>query len=78
MLYLDPPYAGTTSYDRAYAVIDGLLDDRPPERAPPTLDELLAAAEHVPLVVLSYGGPTLTLEELRAEVARHLLVVAGR
>ena len=71
ILYLDPPYAGTTRYENAYAVIDELLDDRPPAGRAPTLDQLLTAADHVPLVVLSYGGPTTTLTDLEAQVERH-------
>lgn len=71
VVYLDPPYPGTTGYEKAYAVLDALLgDDRPPSRAP-GLDELLDAAAAAPLVVLSYGGDTVTLDTLTAIVARH-------
>ena len=76
MLYLDPPYAGTSRYDREYAVLDELLGDATPqERAPPTVDELLAAAAHVPLLVLSYGGPTAALDDLAAKVGAHRTVL---
>ena len=75
VVYLDPPYPQTTRYDREYAVLDELLDDAPPERPPPTLDELLDAARHIPLVLLSYGGPTATLEDLVETVGAHRRVV---
>ncbi len=75
VLYLDPPYPGTSRYDREYAVLDELLGDEPRERAPPTLDELLTAARHIPLVVLSYGGPTVTLDDLVATVGAQRRVV---
>ena len=71
VLYLDPPYVGTTRYEKAYAVIDELLDDRALAGRAPTLDQLLTAADHVPLVVLSYGGSTTTLTDLEAQVERH-------
>jgi len=71
IVYLDPPYPGTTGYDKAYAVLDALLgDERPPSREP-GLDELLDAAAAAALVVLSYGGPTVTLDTLTAIVDRH-------
>ncbi len=74
VVYLDPPYPGTTGYEKAYAVLDALLgDERPPSRAP-SLDDLLDAAAAAPLVVLSYGGPTVTLDALTAIVARHRAV----
>ena len=75
VLYLDPPYAGTTRYDREYAVLDELLRDAAPEHPPPSLDELLAAAHDIPLLVLSYGGPTASLDRLTATVARHRTVL---
>lgn len=76
VLYLDPPYAGTSRYETEYALVDELFGDTgPPEHPPPTLDELLEAAAAIPLLVLSYGGPTLSLTELEALVARHRPVV---
>ena len=78
VLYLDPPYAGTTRYERAYAVIDRLLGDERPPGAAPSIDELLDVACHIPLVVVSYGGPTTTLDELQDRVARHRRVLSAR
>ncbi len=70
VLYLDPPYPGTSSYIKEYAALDRLLGDTASATAAPRLDDLLAAAQHVPVLVLSYGGPTLSLEDLTAQVAR--------
>ena len=71
VLYLDPPYPGTTGYDHEYAALDQLLGDEPPERPPPRLDELLDVSERIPWLVLSYGGPTVTLAELEQQVGQH-------
>ena len=71
VLYLDPPYAGTTGYTKTYAVLDELLGDDFPQDLAPSLDALLAAAAHIPTVVLSYGGPTADLEGLTALVGRY-------
>lgn len=75
VLYLDPPYPGTSRYEREYAALDAALGDVPPERPPPTLEQLLDAARDIPLVVLSYGGPTVTLDELVESVNVHREVV---
>ena len=71
VLYLGPPYPGTTGYEREYGVLDDLLGDTLDAAAAPDLDELLAAAAHIPLALISFGGPTLTLPELSAGVSRH-------
>ncbi len=71
VVYLDPPYAGTSRYDREYAVLDQLLGDGDGAPPPLTLDGLLDAARAAPLLVLSYGGPTVTLDDVVALVERH-------
>lgn len=68
---MTPPYPGTTSYSKEYAVLDDMLGDGASRGPPPTLDDLLDAARGIPLLLLSYGGPTITLEELVAQVTRH-------
>ncbi len=73
--YLDPPYAGTAGYAGNYALIDALLGAAPPPDAAPDLDALLDAGRAIPTVVLSYGGPTTTLDALAALVGRHRRVV---
>lgn len=72
VLYLDPPYPGTSRYEREYAVLDELLQESTAASAsPPTLDQLLAAADHIPLVVVSFGGPQVAEAELVALVEQH-------
>ena len=71
VVYLDPPYPGTTGYSATYGPLDALLGDPGPHGAAPMLDDLLVAAAPVPYLVLSYGGPTATLLTLTAQVARH-------
>ena len=69
--YLDPPYANTTGYDKAYAPIDALLLDEEEHGPAPTLDELFECAAAIPVVAISYGGPGVTLEDLKRTVRRH-------
>ena len=79
VVYLDPPFPGTTAYGRAYAVLDALIgDDGPAREAPPRLDELLDAARDVPIAVISYGGPRTDLEHLTAVAGRHRCVRVAR
>ena len=61
VVYLDPPYPGTSSYEDAYAFIDELLEGERHNvsdysgRAPP-ITSLLDAASHIPIWLISYGG----------------------
>ena len=71
VLYLDPPYPKTTGYAQTYAVLDELLGDDLSDSSAPSLDALLAAAAHIPVVVLSYGGPTADLKRLTKLVGRY-------
>jgi len=71
VVYLDPPYPGTTGYDAPYRDLDRLLGDTAPRPPAPTLDQLLAASEHIPWLVLSYGGPGVDLDELVYTVSRY-------
>jgi adenine-specific DNA methylase len=80
ILYLDPPYAGTVSYEKANEVLDALLMGNPLSACPQvsafsknteTLNALLAQADHIPVWLLSYGGPDLSLEDLKAMVSVH-------
>jgi len=73
ILYLDPPYAGTVSYERSNEVLDALLAGHlAPERIPVSefskstdaLEALLAKADHIPIWLLSYGNQELSLEDL--------------
>ncbi len=71
IVYLDPPYAGTTGYSDSYAPLDAVLGEEAIAVAPAGLDELLEASDGARWLVLSYGGPSLTLDELTTTVRRH-------
>jgi hypothetical protein len=69
VVYLDPPYPGTTAYEREYEILDVLLEGK----ALPTsrfskdagaLKELFAACEHIPVWVVSLNNSVLQLEDL--------------
>ena len=77
VIYLDPPYPGTTGYG-AYGLLDTLLGDDLPAVPAPRLADLLDAAVAAPIVVLSYGGPGVTLTDVTAQVARHRQVAQAR
>jgi 16S rRNA G966 N2-methylase RsmD len=76
IVYLDPPYGGTQSYEMALMLVDEFIGSEPPppsrfsSRQPP-LDELLRACSHIPVLVLSLGNSLLDEEGARALVARH-------
>jgi hypothetical protein len=70
VVYLDPPYPTQTSYSSEYRPLDALLGDTVSPGPRPELTELLDAAAAHPLLLLSYGGPWVTLEHLTATVAR--------
>jgi 16S rRNA G966 N2-methylase RsmD len=80
ILYLDPPYAGTLSYEKTNRVLDSLLTGQIIPESPPSspytqstemLHALLESARHIPCWVLSYGNHQLTLDELVALVKQH-------
>lgn len=68
--YIDPPYAGTASYASAYRALDEILGDRRLDARPPGLADIVAAAAHIPTIVVSYGGPSTSLQELTLLVGR--------
>lgn len=47
-----------------------MLGDNGVHDAKVDLDDLLVAATHIPLVILAYGGPGVTLEHLATQVGR--------
>ena len=68
--YLDPPYSGTQSYERAMKPLDELLAGGPIKPAPNPfsteppeviLPRLFAAADHIPTLVLSYGNQRIDI-----------------
>jgi len=74
--HLDPPYAQTQGYERAFALVDDFLGlpllspSRFSSRTPP-LDDLLDACAHIPVVVLSFNNTVLDQSDLERIVARH-------
>ena len=68
VLYLDPPLSRhdrLRARVRASSTTYSAIPQTQKQRAP-DLDELLLAAAHIPLALISFGGPTLTLPELSA------------
>lgn len=75
VLYLDPPYTGTTNYGSTYARLDQLLGDPFTDSNLPDLDRLLESASDIPLLILSYGGPGVTAEGIAARISAHRRVI---
>ena len=80
ILYLDPPYSGTSAYERALKPLDSILEGRllteKPSAfsgagGPDMLDQLLGAASHFPVWVLSYGNVDTDLAGLVRRVEQH-------
>jgi DNA adenine methylase len=85
--YFDPPYSGTTSYERALAPLDDLLRGGPAHEPPSPfsteapekiLPRLFEAADHIPVWVLSYGNARIDLPTLMDLVRRFRPHVEGR
>jgi 16S rRNA G966 N2-methylase RsmD len=78
LAYFDPPYAGTTAYEREYKVVDEIFEGEAKPVSPFSrpggaafLDRLFEQAAHIPLWTISFGNAELTLSELEAKAARH-------
>jgi len=78
VLYLDPPYSGTLSYEKEYRMLDRILGDGDLETsgfsAPDglrLLGELLTECDAFPLWVISYGNQVSGLDEVVGIVQRH-------
>ncbi|MFN8179285.1 MAG: DNA adenine methylase [bacterium] len=79
VVYFDPPYGGTSSYEAALKPLDSIIAGEVIEAAPSrfsgrravdALEELFAAAQHIPTWVISYGNAVLSAGELAALVSR--------
>ncbi len=73
VVYLDPPYPGTTSYEHEYAVLDELLEGRRYgvsafSRSPDLLPALFDACAHIPVWLISMNNAVLSRGELEALV----------
>ena len=73
ILYLDPPYAGTSAYETALRPLDSILEGLRVEakpsvfsrdRAEESLERLFEASRRFPMWVLSYGNREVGLETL--------------
>jgi len=78
-VYLDPPYPGTTAYEREYAVLDRLLEGTTYAPSPfsgsiPPLEHLFHACRHVPIWVVSFGNAGMSLEDLLEHIKCHRTV----
>ena len=85
--YMDPPYSGTQSYERAMKPLDDLLNGGPAEMEPSAfsseppekiLPVLFEAAAHIPIWVLSYGNVRIDLMGLLDLMRKHGRQVEGR
>jgi adenine-specific DNA methylase len=80
VLYADPPYWGSNSYEQTYRGLDQILENRDTPRetsgfneagALELFDALLDAARPIPVWVLSFGGGRITHEEFLERIRRH-------
>lgn len=86
ILYLDPPYGGTSAYETALRPLDSMLEGRVLKPKPSVfsrkgaleaLERLFVAARRFPTWVVSYGNQEVELEALVRLVGRFKPVVAA-
>ena len=76
ILYLDPPYGGTLSYEEEYRIIDEILGERHESSAFSGRDgldylvALLAECQAHPLWVISYGNAVVDLQTVTTAIER--------
>lgn len=79
ILYMDPPYAGTSAYETALRPLDEILEGRRLDPRPSvfsqksameTLERLFEAARRVPLWAISYGNAQVALDDVVGLVKR--------
>jgi 16S rRNA G966 N2-methylase RsmD len=87
VLYLDPPYAGTSAYETALRPLDAMLEGQliRPERSsfsstagPAMLERLLESAVRFPVWAISYGNAEIDLDGLVKVVERFRPVVTAQ
>jgi hypothetical protein len=80
VVYLDPPYGGTSAYESALRPLDSILEGRPVDAAPSVfsgrcaieaMERLFAACRHIPVWVVSYGGKSITADDLARMIEKH-------
>ncbi len=86
ILYLDPPYGGTSAYETSLRPLDSMLDGRILKPEPSVfsrkgaldaLERLFVAARRFPTWVISYGNQEVELEALVRLVGKFKPVVAA-
>jgi len=79
ILYLDPPYAGTSCYESSLKALDSMLEGKVVDAEPSVfskrgaveaLEKLFAASVRFPLWVISYGNAEIELDTLTALVSK--------
>ena len=81
VLFLDPPYAGTQSYEKALQVLDSILEGQvivKPEKSVFSkkdgylfLEGLFEKAEHIPVWILTYGNAVIGRNDLVKMMAKY-------
>ncbi len=74
--YLDPPYPGTTAYEKEFKVLDEILGGEsmpvsPFSQSVDLLEPLFESARHIPIWLLSYGNAELSGADLEDRVAAY-------
>ncbi|HEX5133444.1 MAG TPA: hypothetical protein VFX92_13295 [Candidatus Krumholzibacteria bacterium] len=86
ILYLDPPYAGTSAYETALRPLDAMLEGRLLRSEPSrfsgaqgtgVLEALLETAERFPVWAISYGNAETDLEGLVRTITQFRPVVVA-
>jgi hypothetical protein len=86
ILYLDPPYAGTSAYETSLKALDSMLEGRLVKPDPSvfskagaleSLERLFEASSKFPVWVLSYGNAEMELDDVVRAVEKFRLVVAA-
>jgi hypothetical protein len=79
VLYLDPPYAGTSAYETSLRALDCILEGKIVREeasffsrsgAPEALERLFAASQRFPLWIVSYGNAAIGLDTLVGLIAK--------
>jgi adenine-specific DNA methylase len=87
ILYLDPPYAGTSAYETALRPLDAMLEGRivrhersafSSAEGSTVLERLLESAERFPVRAISYGNAEIDLDGLVKAVGRFRPVVVAQ
>jgi len=79
IIYLDPPYAGTSSYERSLKDLDSIITGRiikpqvsvfSGKRAMEFLESLFDACQRFPIWAISYGNAEISLDDLTVLVRK--------